>query len=90
MKFIYTTLSKMRRVMRDRYKAETGLKCFRAARWLLENCNDNQLGNVFNKAAGAETDALKARLQAKVAKLVAWEAKKAEANALAATNEGGE
>lgn len=90
MKFVYTTLPRMRRVMRDRFKAETGLRCFRAARWLLNNCNDTQLANVFNKSAGAETTALKARLQAKVAKLGAWEAKKAQADALATTNEGGE
>ena len=90
MKYIYTTLPKMRRVMRDRFKAETGLKCFRAARWLLNNCNDTQLGNVFDKAAGAETTALKARLQAKVDKLVAWQAERDQADALAASTEGGE
>lgn len=90
MKYVYTTLPRMRRVMRDRFRTETGLRCFRAARWLLENCNDTQLGNVFNKTAGAETMALKARLQAKVVKLVAWEAEKAQADALAATTEEGE
>ena len=43
MKFVYTTLPRMRRVMRDRFRAETGLRCFRAARWLLANCNDMRL-----------------------------------------------
>ena len=76
MKFVYTSLPKMRRFMRDRYREEHGLRRLRAARWLLENCNDTQLANVFNRTAG-EVAALKSRLQANVAKLTNWEAKKA-------------
>lgn len=75
MRFVYTSLPKMRRFMRNRYREESGLRRLRAARWLLENCNDSQLANVFNKKAG-EVATLKARLQANVGKLADWEAKR--------------
>jgi len=78
MKYVYTTLPRMRRVMRDRFRSETGLRRLRAARWLLANCNDTQLGNVFNTANATETAALKVRLQSKEAKLVVWETKRDE------------
>lgn len=90
MKFVYTSLPKMRRFMRNRYRAEIGLRRLRAARWLLENCNDTQLANVFNKTAG-EVATLKSRLQANVSKLADWEAKRAllaDAEAVAVAAQG--
>jgi len=92
MKYVYTTLPKMRRIIRDRYRSEAGLKRLRAARWLLENCNNTQLGNVFDLTLPAAITALKGRLQAKEARLVAWETKQAELAAAetAAELEGGE
>jgi hypothetical protein len=45
----------------------------RAARWLTLNCTDAQLQNVFNLGTLAEAQALRARLDTKVLKLVAWE-----------------
>ena len=91
MKYVYTTLPRMRRVMRDRYRAEIGLRRLRAALWLLNNCNDTQLGNVFGKE-GAELAALKARLQNNAAKLASWEAERDQMRAaeLAAQSVEGE
>lgn len=92
MRYVYTSLPRMRRVMRDRYRDETGLRRLRAARWLLANCTNAQLGNVFGKETPVEIAALKKRLEAAVAKLVTWEAEReqmrsAEAVALAADGE---
>lgn len=78
MKFEYTTMPKMRRVMRDRFRDETGLRRLRVARWLDNNCNDTQLQNVFNYDTIAQAQALRIRLKNKVVKLEAWELKKAE------------
>ena len=85
MKFQFTTMPKMRRVIRDRYRSEAGKRRLKAAKWLLENCNDTQLGNVFDLTLPADIAALKERLQNKVDKLAALEAAEAVAAA-----EGGE
>ena len=85
MKFQFTTMPKMRRVIRDRYRSEAGKRRLTAAKWLLENCNDTQLGNVFDLTLPADIAALKERLQNKVDKLAALEAAEAVAAA-----EGGE
>jgi len=77
MTFRYTTMPKMRRAVRDEFKATSGLRCCRMARWLLANCNDTQLDNIFNR----DVTALKVRLNAKVAKLTTWEAAQAAADA---------
>lgn len=84
MKLTYTTMPKMRKIIRERYKNETGVRRLKAAKWLLENCTDNQLGNVFDRT-GAEITALKVRLQKKVDKLAALNVLSAEIEA-----EGGE
>jgi len=75
MTFRFTTMPKMRRAVRDEYKVTNGLRCCRMARWLLANCNDSQLDNLFNR----DVTALKVRLNAKVTKLTTWEAANAAA-----------
>jgi len=79
--YVYTTLIRMRRVMRFNYRREYGLQRLRAARWLIENCTDAQLMNVFDLANLAQAAVLRTRLENKVAYLTAWEAKQAELNA---------
>jgi len=78
MTFRYTTMPKMRRAVRDEFKATSGLRSCRMARWLLANCTDAQLQNIFNKA---DVTALKARMESKVTKLTTWEAAQAAADA---------
>ena len=69
MRFNFTTLPQLRREMRDRSRNETGVRRLKAAKWLDANCNDTQLGNVFNLALPADITALRTRLQTKAAKL---------------------
>lgn len=72
MTFTHTTLPAMRRLMRASYRSETGLRRLKAAKWLVENCTNAQLQNVFNLATPADAVALRTRLNAHVTKLATW------------------
>lgn len=93
MTFLYTTMSKMRKTVKKLYKKESGLRMERAARWLDQNCTDEQLRNAFDYATLREAVDLRVKLKKKIEKLTALELERdqeaaAESAANLETNEG--
>lgn len=66
------TPPQMRRIVRDCYRSETGLRRLKAAKWLVENCTNAHLQNVFHLSTPAEATALRGRLETQVGKLAIW------------------